>query len=531
MESSTRASKIITLLVTSLGSFMVLLDGSIVLVALPTIQADLQAQLSDLQWTVDAYTLPFAALMLTAGTLGDRLGRKRIFLAGLALFLVGSTICGYAPELSWLILGRVVQGLGAAAIGTGSLALLVSTFTEPRERAQAIGIWTAVSGVSLAAGPLVGGLLIQGFNWPAIFFINLPIGIIALGLGIPLLLESRNPHARKIDLPGQILVTAGLTCLITGLIQGERQGWGSLFIVSLLIGSVVLLAAFIAVERRSSEPLLPLDLFRNPSFSVVCLTAVMLGFVIVGAMFFMAQYFQAVQGSSALGAGLRLLPLTLGIFIVSPPAGRLTGKVGPRPLVASGAVIVALGFALLTTITPTSSFASVWWKLGLVGIGIGFMFAPLTVAVMAATPPARAGLGSSMINTSRIVGFTAGAAILGTYVLARFTDSIAAGLTQLGVASETSTAVAGEIAHSGAYASQIPLAGRLQIPQTQAADAIRTAFVDSVHGAFIVCSVLMFVAAILVFFMMSKGVPTPPPGAPAAAPAKPKKPAAEVDAR
>jgi len=527
MESSTRANKVITLLVTSLGSFMVLLDGSIVLVALPTIQADLRTQLSDLQWTVDAYTLPFAALLLTAGTLGDRLGRKRVFLLGLMLFLVGSALCGFAPALSWLIFGRVVQGVGAAAISTGSLSLLASTFNDPRERAQAIGIWTAVSGVSLAAGPLVGGALIEAFGWPAIFFINLPIGIAAVAFGIPLLIDSRNPHARRIDLPGQILATTGLTCLITALIQGERQGWGSGFIVTLLIAAVVLLVAFLVVETRVPEPLLQVDLFRNPSFSVVCFTAVLLGFITVGAMFFMAQYFQAVQGGSALDAGLRLLPLTLGIFIVSPPAGRIAGRVGPRPPVAIGALLTMAGFFLLSTITPTSSFGSVWWKLGLVGIGIGFMFAPLTVAVMAAIPPARAGLGSSMINTFRIVGFTAGAAILGSTLVGKFAGNISSELAQRGVPSGPSEAVAGQIAHSGAYANQIPLSGRLGLAQPQIADAINNAFVNATHVVYLICAACMLVAAIAVALLM-KGQRPPTADGPASQQAGAAKPAPQA---
>ncbi|WBC14953.1 DHA2 family efflux MFS transporter permease subunit [Micromonospora sp. WMMA1998] len=512
MESSTRLSKVVTLLVTSLGSFMVLLDGSIVLVALPTIQADLQAQLADLQWTVDAYTLPFAALMLAAGTLGDRLGRKRVFLVGLFLFLIGSALCGFAPTLAWLIFGRIVQGIGAAAISTGSLSLLVSTFTDPRERAQAIGIWTAVSGVSLATGPLVGGALIEAFDWPSIFFMNLPIGALALILGLPKLIESRNPDARRVDVSGQILVTGGLICLVYALIQGERQGWASAPILTLLVAAGVLLVAFVVVEARVREPLLPLELFGNASFSVTCLIASLLGFITVGAMFFMAQYFQAVQGGSALDAGLRLLPLTLGIFVMSPPAGRITGRVGPRPPIVVGAVLVAIGFALLSTIEPGSSYGSVWWRLGLVGIGIGCMFAPLTVAVMAATPQARAGLGSSMINTFRIVGFTAGAAILGTVVLARFTDAIPSRLSERGVPTPVGDAVASQIADSGAYASSLPLGDRVPLSPADASAAINAAFVDSVRTVFVICAVCMLVAGVLAALFLGRARPGAPGG-------------------
>ena len=426
MNTTSRRAGVLTLLVTSLGSFMVLLDGSIIFVALHEIQKDLGGSLSHLQWTVDAYTLPFAALMLTAGTLGDRLGRKRVFLSGLVLFVLGSALCGFAPSVGLLITGRVVQGLGAAAINTGSLSLLVSTFTDPPGRAKAIGIWTAVSGVSIALGPLLGGILIESFNWQAIFLLNLPIGVLALILGAPRLLESKNPHARRIDLPGQVLVVAGLFCLVLGLIQAGKEGWGSPLILALLIGAVVLLGGFLVAELRSSEPLLPLELFRNRTFATACLIASVLGFVIVGVMFFMAQYFQSVQQHSALSTGLRLLPLTLGIFFLSPPASRIAAKAGPRVPIMAGAVLVTAGFLLLSTIQPDSGFGSVWWKLALVGVGIGCMFAPLTLAVMASTPPQRAGLGSSMINTTRIAGFTAGAAVLGT-IVANNTDRPQAG--------------------------------------------------------------------------------------------------------
>jgi EmrB/QacA subfamily drug resistance transporter len=428
MTTTSRRIGALTLLVTSLGSFMGLLDGSIIFVALHEIQKDLGGQLSYLQWTVDAYTLPFAALMLTTGTLGDRWGRKPVFLTGLVLFVLGSALCGFAPELSWLIVGRVIQGLGAAAISTGSLSLLVSTFTEPAARAKAIGIWTAVSGVSIALGPLLGGILIQSFAWQAIFLLNLPIGVIALALGIPFLRDSRNPNARHVDLAGQVLVAGGLFCLVLGLIEAGRagEGWGSGLIIGLLAAAVVLLAGFVVVELRGREPLLPLELFRNRTFATACAIASLLGFVIVGAMFFMAQYFQAVQQHSALQTGVRLLPLTLGIFFLSPPASRIAGKAGPRIPIMVGAVVVTVGFLLLTTIEPNTGFGAVWWKLALVGAGIGCMFAPLTVAVMTSTPPQRAGLGSSMINTTRITGFTAGAAVLGT-ILAKSLDGVRGG--------------------------------------------------------------------------------------------------------
>ncbi|GAB3109566.1 MFS transporter [Streptomyces calidiresistens] len=519
METNSRSIRTLTLLITSLGSFVVLLDGSIIFVALSEIQRDLGAQMSHLQWTVDGYTLPFAALMLMTGTLGDRLGRKRVFLSGLVVFVVGSALCGFADSFTTLIIGRVTQGIGAAAIETASLALLVSTFSTAHSRAKAIGIWTAVSGVALALGPLVGGVLIELFSWHAIFLLNLPIGAVALVLGFRWLIESRNPNARHLDIPGQILITGALFCLIMGLIQGEREGWGSLLIVGLLVGSVMLFAAFLSVEVRSREPLLPLDLFRNRTFATSGAIAALLGFVIVGAMFFMAQYFQNVQGHSALDAGLRLLPLTLGIFFFSPPASTLAGRIGPRVPIIVGAVLVTVGFLLLTTVEPASGFADVWWKLGLVGGGIGCMFAPLTLAVMASTPPERAGLGSSVINTTRIAGFTAGAAVLGTVVISRFKNSVVDALVDLGVPATDGREIADGFGGAGVGLGEDPDApAALPISPVEFLPTVNEAFVDATHTAYLICAGCTLLIAVLATALLPRGqvaesTPEPVPAA------------------
>jgi EmrB/QacA subfamily drug resistance transporter len=505
MSEVHRTSKVITLVVTCLGLFMVLLDASIVNVALPTIQVDLHANLSGLQWVVDAYTLPFAALMLTAGTLGDRFGRKRLFLAGLVLFLLGSLLCGLAPSLEWLLFGRVVQGVGAAALTPGSLSVLVAAFPEPRERAQVIGIWAGISGVALAAGPLVGGVLIQISSWPAIFFVNLPIGVVALALGWPMLSESRNPNAQRIDLPGQVLVTGALVCLIIGLIEGSSQGWTSPLILGLFIGTAVLLVAFLLVEARVREPLLPLQLFANRVFSVANVAGFLLGFAMLGTFFFVTQFFQAVQGFTPLEAGLRTLPTTMGIFLIAPFAGLLTARLGPRLPIVLGALLA--GGALILTVgllEPDASYATLWWDLGLVGIGFGLMLSPLTAAVLSATPPTRAGLGSSVINTSRQVGGTLGIAVLGAIVLQQFSVNIASQLTQRGVPGPLGTTIASKIASAGAQASQVPLPGQLPLPPSALHQAINQAFVDTLHGSFLIAGITMLVTAVLVAFLLQQ---------------------------
>jgi DHA2 family methylenomycin A resistance protein-like MFS transporter len=405
--------------------YMVFLEGSIVNVALATIQSDLHAQLSDLQWVVNAYTLPFAALMLTAGTLADRFGRKRLFLGGLVLFVLGSLLCGLAPTLGWLLVGHAVQGAGAAALSAGSLAVLVASFPEPRARAQAIGLWAGISGIGLAAEPLIGGVLIQLASWPAIFFVNLPVGVVALALGWPGLSESRNPAAQRFDLPGQELVTAALFCLIMALIESSSQGWTSPLILGLLLGSAVGLAAFVLVEARVRQPMIPLRLFGNRVFWVANVTSVVLGFAMAGTLFFVTQFLQSVQGDTPLEAGARTLPASLGIFVAAPLAGRLTVRLGPRLPLVLGSLLAALALLLLLGLAPDSSYASIWWIFGLWGVGIGLTLSPQTAAVLSGTPPQLAGLGSSVNNTSRQVGISLGVAVLGTFVLQQFGSNIA----------------------------------------------------------------------------------------------------------
>lgn len=515
MFANQRTSQVITLVVACLGSFMILLDTSIVTLALPRIQVDLHAQLSDLQWVLDAYILPYAVLMLTAGTFGDRFGRKRLFLGGLLLFLLGSTLCGFATTLGWLLMGRVVQGVGAAALSTSSLAVLVVAFPEPRARAQAIGLWSGIAGVALAAGPLLGGLLTQVGNWPAIFFVNLPMGLVALVLAWPLLAESRNPAAQRIDLPGQLLVIAGLTCLILALIASSSQGWTSPLILGLLVGAVVMLVAFLLIETRMREPLLPLQLLGNRTFSLANLVAAIVGFASLGPIFFLAQYFQQVQGSTVLEAGLRTLPISLGAFLTAPLAGQLAGRIGPRRPIVLGAVLDSVALLLLMRLEPNTSFAALWWILAILGIGFGCLLSPLAAAVFSATPPARAGLGSSTYNTSNRIGNMLGIAVLGDYVVQQFPGNIASQLTQRGVPATLSTTVANKIAAAGAQAGQLPVSGRLPLSPAALHQAIGQAFVDALHGSFLICALSLLVAAALVALWFPRQRASPASAAPA----------------
>jgi len=500
MSELRRPSQVMTLIVTCLGTFLILLDASIVSLALPAIQTGLHASLSGLQWTIDAYTLPIAVLLLTAGTLGDRFGRKRFFLFGLVLFLLGSTFCGFAPTLSWLLFGRVVQGVGGAALSTSSLSVLAAAYPDPRTRAQAIGIWSGVSGLALAVGPLVGGVLIAVASWPAIFLVNLPIGLVTLVLAWRSLAESRNPDARQIDLPGQLLVIAGLTCLVIGLIESSSAGWTSAEILGLFLGAVVLLSVFLSVEFRSREPLLPLPLFRNRVFSIANIVAFVTGFSALSTIFFLAQYLQQVQGYTVLEAAVLILPFPVGTFLMAPLAGRITGRLGPRLPLILGALLTGGGLLLLMSLEPGTSYGQFWWILALLGIGYAFLLSPSAVAVLSATPPQRAGLGSSMLNANRQIGVTLGIAVLGAIVVQHFSENIASQLTQRGVPGPLGATIARKIGSLGAQASHLPLSGKTLLSPFALHQAITQAFVDALHGSFLIAGVAVLATALLVAF-------------------------------
>ncbi len=504
MFAQDRGRKLATLAVTCIGLFMVLLDMTIVNVALPTIQADLNTSLSDLQWVVDAYTLPFAALLLTAGTLGDRYGRKRVFLAGLIGFTLGSALCGLAPNLGLLIVGRVLQGTGGAALSPGSLSLLAAAFPDNRERTQAIGIWAGISCLALAAGPLIGGLLIQVSSWPAIFFVNLPIGVVAFFSSWRILAESRNPQARRVDVPGQALVIAGLGTLTYALIEGESQGWTSPLILSLFAGAAILLVAFLVAEARVREPLLPLQLFKSVTFSAANTAAVLVGFALLGTVFFISQYFQSVQGYSALGSGLRTLPSTIGTFLAAPLAGQLAARFSPRVPITLGGLLAGAALLLITQVDPTTNYASIWWKLSMFGVGIGLMISPLTAAVLSATPPNRAGLGSSMVNTSRQIGSVFGIALLGALVEHQFSGNLVTSLTGLGVPSQVSGQIADAITSAGAQAGRVQLSGRLPISPGTLHLTIAQSFTDALHVSFATAGIALLAAALLCAILLRR---------------------------
>ncbi|MCX0247809.1 DHA2 family efflux MFS transporter permease subunit [Streptomyces drozdowiczii] len=398
---------------------MVLLDNTIVGAALPDMRHRLHLQLTGLQWIVDAYVLLVAMLLLSGGIFADRFGRKRVFLTGVAVFTAASVVCSLAPSLGWLIAGRVLQGIGAAALSPASLTLLAAAYPAPQERVKAIGLWAGLSGVGLAAGPVAGGVLTDAFGWPAIFLVNLPIGAALLLVGLRHLEEARNPDAPAIDIPGTVLSVLGVGALTYGVIEGGARGWTSPVILGSLAIAVLLLGAFVAVEARRRAPMLPLRLFRERLFTVSNTAMAVVGFALMGSTFFFSQFFVYVQGSSILRAGLQTLPATLAMVIVSPYAGRLAARHGFRVVVTVGLALAGLGLLALGTVHADTGYANVWWRLAVVGIGFALTMSPLTGAAIQAVSPQEGGLASGISSTTRQIGAVLGVAVLGAVVRAR----------------------------------------------------------------------------------------------------------------
>ncbi|MFB9208420.1 MFS transporter [Nonomuraea spiralis] len=414
-----RSNRAVLLAVACLGQFMVLLDSTIVGAALPDMERRLHTGLTGLQWIVDAYVLLVAMLLLSGGVFADRFGRRRLFLAGVVVFTLASVLCSFAPSLGWLIVGRVAQGVGAAALSPASLALIGAAYPVPQERVRAIGLWAGFSGIGLAAGPLAGGVLVEVFGWPAIFLVNVPIGAVLVVAGLRVLGQSGNPAAPRIDVPGTVLSVLGVGALTFGLIEGGSRGWTSPVILGSFGAAVVVLAAFVVVEARRPAPMLPLRLFRQRLFTVSNTAMVVVGFALMGSSFFFSQFFVYVQGSSILRAGVQTLPATLAMVVVSPYAGRLAARYGFRVVVTAGLVLAGLGLVALGFVHADTGYGNVWWRLAVAGVGFALTMSPLTGAAIQAVGPQEGGLASGVSSTTRQIGAVLGVAVLGAVVRAR----------------------------------------------------------------------------------------------------------------
>jgi EmrB/QacA subfamily drug resistance transporter len=424
-----------TFAITSTALFMVTLDNLVVTTALPVIRHDLHAGISGLEWTVNAYTLTFAVLLLTGAALGDRFGRRRLFVIGVALFTAASAAAALAPTIGALDVARAAQGVGGAIVMPLTLTILSAAVPAER-RGLALGAWGGISGLAVAFGPLVGGAVVDGISWHWVFWLNVPIGLVLLPLALLRLDETRGP-AGRVDLPGLGLASAGLFGLVWGLVRGNSVGWGSAEIVSALVAGAILVAAFIAWELRAEHPMLPMRFFRNRTFTLANLASLLMSFGMFGSIFLLAQFFQTVQGYSPLGSGLRILPWTAMPMLVAPIAGALSDRIGAHKLIGVGLTLQAVGLAWIAAVsTPTTAYAELVGPFTLSGIGMGLFFAPIANLVLSSVRAEEEGQASGANGALRELGGVFGVAVIaslfshyGGYASgASFTDGMVPGV-------------------------------------------------------------------------------------------------------
>jgi EmrB/QacA subfamily drug resistance transporter len=441
MPNADRRRNRLTLACMCFALFMVMLDGTVVNLALKTIQVKLGATFSEVQWIVDAFVLALASLLLTGGTLGDLFGRRKAFIGGLALFTGGSVLCALAPSTSFLIGARVVQGIGGALMLPSTLSIITNTFRDPRERARAIGMWAGISGLALAVGPLIGGTLVDRFDWQSIFWINVPIGVVALFMAVLFVPESSDRAGRDLDLPGQVTAVVGLVALTYAFIEANTYGWTSARIVSCFVVSAIALGLFLVVELRGRTPLLQLKFFRSGTFSGANLVGVIVSFAFFGVIFFLSLFMQEVQGYSPTKAGVLQLPATLGIMAAAIVSGRIVGRIGARLPITLGLLMTGTALLCLTSVQPDTGYSSFWYWLLLMGVGNGLIMSPMTTAIMGTVPTARAGMASATSNTMRQVGSVFGIAVLGNLVTRRFIDQMSTAVRALHLPGPVSSAI------------------------------------------------------------------------------------------
>jgi EmrB/QacA subfamily drug resistance transporter len=472
------------LAVLCLSVLLVVVDNTIVNVALPTISRDLSASTQALQWVVDAYTLVFAGLLLLAGNLGDRLGRRRTLQIGLAAFGLFSVGAALAQNTGELIAARAAMGAAAALVYPATLAILNNVFTVPRQRATAIGIWSAVSGLAVAIGPLAGGALLEHFSWASVFYVSVPVAVIAVAAGRLLLPESRDPNAGRFDPLGALLSIAGITLLTWSIIEAPGHGWGSAATVGGIGGSLAILATFAWSQTRRPDPMLDVRLFRNPRFSAASGAIAMAFFGLFGFIFMITQYFQVVRGYNPLGAGIATLPFAFVTAGFSPVAILVMKRIGTKIVVAAGLFLMSGGFVIAAT---TSADSSYWGRvviaMALMAAGLAFTTGPATEAIMGALPPDKAGAGSAVNDTTREVGGTLGVAIVGSVLNSAYGSHVASGLVALGASVSAGRAAGQSIIAGVAVASHFPAPLR-----AAANEAVSSAFMAGLHRGSIVAA-------------------------------------------
>ena len=396
-----------------LALFMVMLDNTVVNVALPSIQRDLDTSISGLEWIVNGYTLSFAVLLAVGGRGGDIFGRRKAFTFGVVIFTVASATAGFAPSNFALVASRVLQGVGAAFMMPGTLSIITDAFPA-HERGKAIGTWAGVSALALAVGPVLGGFLVEHVSWRAIFYINLPVGVLAVLAATFVVRESRDTTVgRKVDYLGVGILTVALTSLVLALIEGNTWGWDSTAVISLIAVSIIGLITFIFTENRVTAPIIEFGLFKSRNFIGSVVVAFIISFAMMGVFFFLALYMQNILGYTALEAGVRFLPTTLVIMVIAPIAGRLADRIGPRWPIVVGMTLISLSLYLFSQISDGSTFSDILPSFVILGAGIGLTMSPMSTAAMNAVPKTKAGIASGVLSMFRMVGGTFGVAALG----------------------------------------------------------------------------------------------------------------------
>ena len=477
---------------------VIVLDNSILNVAIPTIIRDLDASNSQLQWIVDSYTLVFAGLLLSAGALGDRFGRRPALQVGFVIFGLGSVISAIATSANQLIGTRAVMGIGGALIMPATLSIITNVF-PPEERGRAIGVWAGVAGLGAALGPLTGGFLVEHFYWGSVFLVNIPIVVIGLIAGFFLIPDSKDPAAPRLDVVGALLSIIGLTALLFAIIEAPSHGWGEPRILGSLVAGVVLLIAFVLWERHSSHPMLDVSFFRNPRFSAASGSITVVFFSMFGSIFLLTQYFQFVLGYTPLQTGIRMLPFALTMMVFAPTSPRIVERIGTKVTVTIGLSLVTLGLVTMSTLRVDSAYVDVAWRLVVMAAGMGLTMAPATDSVMGSLPLAKAGVGSAVNDTTRQVGGALGVAVIGSVLASTYGRKVDDFLTGLGApdaAIEAATSSLGGAAQVAAD-PRVPadVGSRLM-------EIANQGFVDAMHRGVLVAALATALGAVMAFVFL-----------------------------
>jgi EmrB/QacA subfamily drug resistance transporter len=470
------------LAVVAVAQFMVILDSTVVNVALPTIRRELGFSEQSLSWVLNAYTLMFGGFLLLGGRAADRLGRRRLFVAGIALFSGASLICGLSQSEGMLLVARGAQGLGGAMVSPAALSIILTTFAEGSERNRALGIWGAIAGAGGAVGVLLGGVIVQAISWRWVFFINVPIGACVLALTARIVPESRSEAAAKrgYDAGGALAITLGMISLVFTLIKAESWGWGSGKTIAGFAIAAVLIASFVVIEQRHPDPLVPLRIFSNRSLAASDVTMLLVAAALFGMFFFCTLYLQQVLGFSALKTGISYLPFSLTLIAASAGASRVVDRFGPKPVLVTGLLITTAGFLVLTRASGHGDYGShVLPALVIIGIGLGMSFVPITIAATTGVAPEDSGLASGLLNTTQQVGGSLGLAILSTVSTTRVADALHSGTPALAALThgfKGAFTVAAVICAAGALLALVLLPGRKRDVENEDAEAVAFAF-------------------------------------------------------